>query len=217
MKGLVLGGTEIPCKADVRNWTEHGLEVRDGHGARRRRSKIDLAVLHWTGAEGAPSRVFRTLERRELGVEFCIGRDGVVWQFADPLELDTFDAGWVNRRSLGIEIVNAGWRKTATALRRKNLDRCIYTDRIHGRKIDMADFLPPQTMAVVHLLDAVIDSGKTSIKRAIPRTDAGGLVKRRMSRKELSTFAGVIGHFHVSRRKIDPGTRIFGTLAACGY
>jgi len=219
--GLILGGEQWHCDVPVFNPEDHGLEVEIGDGARRRhpkRTELDLFVLHWTGGERNPPGLFETLEARELGVEFAIGHFGDVWQYADPLLVDTFDAGKVNPRSMGVEIVNYGFRgKGRKPPGRWGKSRDLYETKLNGRKRTFARFRPAQINSAVALLEAVIASETTLIERRIPRDGAGVFMARQMARAELRAFNGVLGHFHVSGRKSDPGTDIFDALDACGF
>src|SRR5690349_11105935 len=98
--GLIIGGKVVPCDLPVYNWHDHGLEFRVGDGARRRTPKveIDLFIWHWGGGLGDYKAMYNVLDTRELGVEFFID-DGKIYQYADPIFVDTFDAGPYNPRS----------------------------------------------------------------------------------------------------------------------
>ncbi len=213
--GLILGGVYQPCAVPVYNWHDHGLEFEAGDGARRRHPKktdLDLFVLHWTGGEAPPPRMYKVLDRRELGIEFAIGATGDVWQFCDPLKVDTFDAGPYNRRSIGVEIVNYGF-----GAGRNRANRTHYNCVLNGHKRNFAHFFPAQLKAAVALVDAVIESGKTKIARKVPRTPDGSFISRKMAKSELAQFDGVCGHFHISMKKSDPGLDIFREFIKCGF
>lgn len=237
MGEIILGGDKFPCRAPVLTWEHTGLEFKLGRGARRRTEEIDLFVVHWTGGENEPPTMFNTLEKRELGVEFAITRGetdpgfSTIYQFADPLILDTFDAGYVNRVSMGVEIINYGWRnpKKLWMVPKLGKDREKYKTFWNGRRPTYARFYPHQLNALLALTDAVIDSGTTKIKRQVPRSydldvyspaleaETGGLLCRPMTKQELIDFSGVIGHNHVTKKKSDPGTDALQMLMANGY
>ena len=215
--GPIIGGQQYYCTAPVLTWRDHGLEFQPGHGARERRETVELHVVHVTGGEGAPPRMFSTLEKRELGVEFAVDVDGTIWQFCDPLEVDTFDAGYVNRRSVGTEIVNYGYRSRRAEIPFRGRDRPTYETTIHGRRLRMARSWPVQIASLLALQETLASCPKLSIARALPRDSRGELRTGLMTRQEVADYSGVIGHFHVSRSKIDPGTDVLDALAACGY
>lgn len=216
--GLILGGKVWPCDVPVFNPGDHGLEVKIGDGARRRfpkQTELDLFVLHWTGGENPPPKVFDVLDGRELGVEFSIGKYGDVWQFADPILVDTFDAGPVNKRSAGVEIINCGWKSEGRASASNFREE--YTTRLHGRPRRFTRFYPAQIRAAIALVDAIIKSEQTLIKRRIPRDGSGALITSVMGGGQLAAYEGVLGHFHITADKSDPGTDIFDAFAAAGY
>lgn len=236
MSGIILGGNRYECRAPVLTWEETGLAFKLGRGTRRRTEEIDLFVWHWTGGENEPPTMFRVLENRKLGVEFAITREettpgyATIYQFADPLILDTFDAGYVNRVSMGCEVINFGFRrwKNLGRIPKRGRDRERYTTEWNGRKKTYARFYPHQLHSVLALADAVCESGVTNIEKRVPRemrevngiyrvADEDQLITRVMSRDELLDFRGHVGHNHVSKRKSDPGTDLPQFLIDNGY
>jgi N-acetylmuramoyl-L-alanine amidase len=217
---LILGGKQIPCEAKVVDWHEHGMEHSIGEGHNKKRSQqIDLFVLHWTGGEGDEKQMHRVLETRELGVEFYIRQDGVVFQYADPLLVDTADSGFVNPRSIGVEISNYGFRKVASEIPEAGKARPLYSTKQQGRKRTFAAYWPAQLTAAIQLTDAVIGYDHPGIKipRCVPRAADGSLLTTTMTTREVRNYSGVLGHFHISKMKSDPGTDIFDAFIAAGY
>ena len=215
--GILIGGVWHSCAAPVETWHKHGLEFRAGKGARKRTQVPDLFVVHVTGGEGSPHTMFSTLEKRELGIEFAIDVDGVIWQFCDPLEVDTFDAGPINARSIGVEIVNYGYRADPKTVPLKGKGRELYDTTIHGRRLVMARSNPAQVAALVALADVLTSSPMLKIPRTVPRWPGGAIDTHVMDAKRLAAFSGVLGHLHVSGAKIDPGTDVLEALIAAGY
>ncbi len=175
----------------------------DGYNHRRRRylegdkSKplINLAVWHWTGGEGNPDVMAETLRKRKLGIEFAIDRVGDVWQFCDPGEVDTADAGKLNFRSLGVEIVCYGFRPMVMLVPKLGRDRLIYEATTHGRTVNTAKFYPVQLQTACALAEV--------FSRVLPipwevctwETVLPG----------IKDFKGHIGHYQCDLDKRDPG------------
>lgn len=215
---LIVGGKEVPCASKVIDWREHGMEIKPGKGARKRDTKktqIDIFVLHWTGGEGSAKGCFNVLNSRELGVEFYIGNDGVIYQFADPIFVDTFDAGSMNPRSIGVEISNYGFRGDPKTIPSVGKTRPLYKGTIRGREIEMARYFPAQLEAAYNLVKSCTDACPT-IPFAIPGDDSGKLFTKTMTRAQETKYKGIVGHFHISDQKTDPGIDIFDYFSSKG-
>ena len=213
---IEIGGERIPVPFPVVHWSVSDLEFKPGQGARRRESLIDLLVYHWTGGENDVPLMFQTLQRRGLGIEFAIDLDGVCWQFCDPVEVDTFDAGSVNRRSIGVEIVNYGYRSfrskvptTTWGDRRKT-----HWEKIHGRPRKVADFLEAQVWTATELAWTLTQLKDTAVQipGRIPTDAKGKILSRALTESELLSYSGVLGHYHLNKKKLDPGTRLMQTI-----
>jgi hypothetical protein len=202
--GLIIGGKVVPCDKPVYNWHDHGLEFKAGDGARRRNHKteIDLFVWHWSGGLGDYKAMYRVLDTRELGVEFFID-DGVIYQYADPLLVDTFDAGKYNPRSVGCEIQNWGFTAPGRAIPVKD-KRDMYDTVMNGKKRKFARFRDDDIQAAIALGDAV-SNAIPSIPKMVPANQDGTLYKDYIGNKWMGNVEGHIGHFHISDAKSDPG------------
>lgn len=190
---------------------DHKMEFRVGEGWNKpRKEPIDLAVWHWTGSENAVETMYRVLNNRKLGVEFAISPLGSVFQFCDPAKVDTADAGWVNARSIGVEIVNAGVRRLNTLWREPRTrkpklgPRMGYDTRIHGVKLRCWDFYPWQTYTALALAKVFSDAIPTLPARVAPGAS--------VDIPAMKEFTGHCGHYHVSRKKTDPGTEFIKNL-----
>lgn len=215
MGRIVVGGREHPILGPSFLWSETGMEIKPGFGARRRESEIDLIVWHYTAGEGDAQQLFRTMRNRKLGVEFFIDRAGAVWQFCEPMEVDTFDAGTANRRSVGVEMACYGYRPKPELVPSRGTDRRTYVDSVHGEPKTFAHFYPQQVAAAVSLAFALGDA--LSIPLRVPTDGVGDLLKQAMRQDELDSFHGHLGHYHLTTRKIDPGTALLNVfLAAFG-
>lgn len=216
MGTIIIGEKEHSIFGPSRLWTKTGIEIKPGAGARKRVDPIELVVWHYTAGEGSARALYNTMRSRKLGVEFFIDRDGTVWQFCDPIRVDTFDAGIANRRSVGVEIACYGTRKNVEAIPTKGRDRRTYIDTVHGKSIVFAHFYPAQIAAAISLAFALSDA--LSIPLWVPVRN-GELLRGVLTPTELAEFFGHIGHYHITTRKVDPGTALldaFRTLFMSG-
>lgn len=213
--GIIVNGAHFALATTrVVTWNDHGLQFKPGMGANKTRvQKLSLAVLHWTGAENEPDTMFATLVKRGLGIEFAIGGDGVVWQFADPALCDTADAGRVNGWSWGIEIVGSGLSTMNPKAMWRGKDREKYTARIHGANRKLLDFRPAQYTALLELVDAMSTAVPTVARRV--QTDAQGApFCELLTPAELRKFSGYVCHSNASTEKLDAGPRVLAALQA---
>jgi hypothetical protein len=216
--GLIINGKVVHCDRPVFNWHDHGMEFVPGDGARRRISKteIDLFIWHWTGGQGTMEALYRVLDGRELGVEFGIDREGDIYQFADPVLVDTFDAGPYNPRSVGCEITNYGFMgNPRDPIPTRERDRGTYTMVMNGRARTFARFYPEQIKSGIALGLAVSDAIPT-IPKIVPTSQNGVLFPNAIKASRLKTFKGHLGHFHLTTNKSDPGADLLGGFLSSG-
>lgn len=211
---LVIGGKEYPCIARILTWEDHGIEFKIGEGYnKRRREEIDLAVWHWTGGENPPPTMAAVLQRKKLGIEFSIDRDGIIWQFCDPLTVDTADAGRFNSRSVGTEIINYGFRGKNRPIPSRGKNRPTYTCELRGRRRQFAHFAPAQIAAAIAMADTL--SAALPIPRAVPvDPEYLAVLGQTMTLEEGAAFKGHVGHFHLSANKSDPGLDLLEAFRA---
>lgn len=179
--------------------------------SRKRRNAPDLIVVHWTGGEGSHKRVLATLRKRNLSVHFVIDRDGQIYQTCDPMLVTCSHVGKFNSRSIGIEIVNYGslpQNKTPwplSAIPDTWRDRGVYSTLINNRHMWLADFFAPQKAALRCLLSTLCTY--CNIPGDVPVDVQGNPLHRRLRLTEARFFTGICGHYHLSKTKIDPGTK----------
>jgi hypothetical protein len=214
--GLIIGGKVVPCDKPVFNWNDHGLAFKPGDGARKRLAKqtIDMFIWHWTGGNGTYQGLYNVLDQRDLGVEFYIG-NGMICQFADPLLVDTYDAGPFNPRSVGCEIRNYGYTDWDRPLPAAFKERQTYETKMNGRTRKFARFHEDEIQCAIALGDAV-SAAIPSIPRAVPAA-GGKLYPDTMSRTALSKFKGHLGHYHLTDNKSDPGHDLLQRMLDAGY
>lgn len=209
---LIIGGREYDTPNVIsKNWKETGLDFVPGRGASKRGTRVvDLAVVHWTGGEGTAAGVHAVLSQRDLGVEFCIDREGVIWQFADPQLVDTWDAGSVNPRSWGVEVINYAVDMYGGKMAKHAAERGTTQMDIHGVKYTVAKFFPKQIKALKVLLEVV--NGILRIPNVLPKDKNGVLLATVMDPEDLKRYSGIVGHYHITKTKIDPGIEVWWDL-----
>jgi hypothetical protein len=217
MNGIIIGGVVYPVKASngqdvpVRRWNDGQLpavpEFKPGDGYNKKRTKpIDLFVFHWTGGENEPIVMAATLRKRDLGVEFAISRGGTIYQYCDPAVVDTADAGIVNSRSAGCEIISYGM-PGLMGPPKLGADRGVYIATTHGKAAKTARFYPVQIQAAIALAEA-FSKAVPAVQRRVPDAE----LQTEMPRALLDQFKGFVGHYHITANKRDPGPELIDAL-----
>lgn len=194
---------------------------------------VDLFVMHYDVC-GTSRRCFKVLQdMRGLSVHFMLDVDGTIYQTLD-LKERAWHAGPANDRSIGIEIANMGaygdpakldpWYEQDDAGRtwltfpsdygptgirdddvplRPVRDE-IVTGEIHGRTLYQFDLTEAQYHSLGKLV-AAVHAALPAIELDYPRDEAGRPLWRELSAEELAAFSGVLGHYHLTDHKVDPG------------
>ncbi|MCP4594850.1 MAG: N-acetylmuramoyl-L-alanine amidase [bacterium] len=194
---------------------------------------VDLFVLHYDVC-GTSRRCFRVLQdMRGLSVHFMLDVDGTIYQTLD-LKERAWHAGSGNDRSVGIEIANIGaypdmdtlerWYaqdehgRTFLTLPERMGDGGVRTpdftarparnDPVSGSVQDQDllqyDLTEEQYDSLIKLT-ATLCTVLPGIALDYPRDKDGRLRTTKLTDEELNDFSGIIGHYHLTTRKIDPG------------
>jgi len=75
---------------------------------------------------------------------------------------------------------------------------------VQGRELTQYDYTPQQYEALARLT-AALCRVLPGIRCDYPRDAAGRLVTEKLADEELQNFSGVLGHFHITTSKVDPG------------
>lgn len=204
MGSIIVRRQPVALGRDVRTWHETGLVFR----ARPMRTATRAVVLHWTGGENGGTGVFETLCDRGLSVHFLVDHAGMVWQYCDA-NACAAHCGGANAWSIGIEVANRAVPKPHARWPREE-----YVERVHGRDRPTTRFYPAQVDAALELTTVLCRA--FGIPLDVPRDAGGKLVTTALSPATLSNYRGVLGHYHVTTRKDDPGTEIMRAVAAHG-
>jgi N-acetyl-anhydromuramyl-L-alanine amidase AmpD len=194
---------------------------------------VDQFVLHYDVC-GASERCFMVLhDDRELSVQFLLDVDGTIYQTMDVRD-QAWHAGLANTRSIGVEIAQIGaYPEEATGpldawYERDGLGPYVSLDRlepwhirtegfiarprnrelqrglIHGTEYVQYDFTPEQYDSLVKLT-AALARALPGLEIDAPRDRVGKVRSDVLSAEEYDAFRGILGHFHISGNKRDPG------------
>ncbi len=207
--------------------------AKDGWTLPNLQQAVDQFVIHYDVC-GTSQQCFKILhDVRGLSVQFMLDIDGTLYQTLD-LKERAWHAGTANDRSIGVEIAHIGAYPDMRTLNEwYSLDAfawpCItlpawmgdggirtpgfvgrparpevVRGRINGHDLVQYDFTPEQYTAMIRLC-AALTRVFPRMKLDVPR-DADGRVRADvMTEEELNAWSGLLGHWHITRGKIDPG------------
>jgi len=206
---IVYQGSFTPIGWDkVVLWSEQGgLETPAGNYysySGRPKRNIRLFVNHWDVCLSSRS-CQRVLDKRGASVHFLIDNDGTIYQTLD-MQHGAWHAGSerVNRASVGVEISNAYYTKYQSWYENNGFgERPLVKDAwVHGRKLgEFMDFYPVQIRALKALWAAIHKA--TEIPYESPQNQFGSTSTKYEQDVKYGNFSGFIGHYHVSKNKID--------------
>lgn len=194
---------------------------------------VDLFLIHYDVCSSS-RQCFKILhDVRGLSVHFMLDLDGTIYQTLDVKERAR-QTGQANERSIGIEIANIGaypnmetlekwYASDSTGRMRVTLPgwlgdgglrtpdfvaRPARNEPVHGtiqgHDLMQYDFTDQQYESLTKLA-ATLCRVLPGIKPDAPR-DAGGAIRDSvLSDEEFADFSGLMGHYHVTEQKIDPG------------
>ncbi len=176
--------------------------LRDNPSLVAAQSVIRQFVLHHDGCPDAASCFNVLHNERGLSCHFLLDNDGTIYQTLD-LAFMAFHAAGFNANSIGIEMSNRGDAKRwPTFYSRLGRLRDVTTCRIHGHTYLAFEYTEAQYTALAALVRGV--------SRALPNLpiDYPQESPGYQSWAELPnahSYAGLLGHYHTTRRKWDPG------------
>ena len=213
---------ELQERIDREGWTLENLQA-----------VVDQFVIHYDAC-GTSRECFRILQDvRGLSVQFMLDVDGTIYQTLD-LKERAWHAGVANDRSVGIEIANigayadmstlnewyapdkAGWPyitfpdgMTEPGVRTPGFvgrpaRKEVIRGAIHGRELMQYDFTNQQYDALIKLA-AALARIFPKLELDMPRDADGNVRTNVFSSEERAAYSGLLGHCHITKRKIDPG------------
>jgi N-acetyl-anhydromuramyl-L-alanine amidase AmpD len=227
-------GNEAQRFGSFRRGLEEALAARVRAGGWRLedlRAAVGQIVLHYDAC-GTSAQCFRVLhDVRGLSSHFLLDVDGTVYQTLD-LKERAWHAGAANDRSIGIEIANIGayadpgpldpfYEEVDGVVRLRIPDGIrrgalpadpdlsprrpgLVEGRVHGRDLYQRDFTSEQYEALARLL-AALSRVLAGLPLEAPRDEQGAVIATLLDDERRATFRGVVGHFHWSAGKVDPG------------
>jgi N-acetyl-anhydromuramyl-L-alanine amidase AmpD len=198
------------------------------------RGAIDMFVVHYDVC-GVSRTCFKVLQdQRKLSVHFMLDIDGTLYQTLDLAET-CWHARQANPRSIGVEIANMGayapgtksaldtWyaqdeHGTRIVLPKAVGDGGVRTPdfvgrparderirgTIQGAPYEQYDLTPQQYDTLVKLASKLCEIFPRITPDA-PRGADGKVTTVALSDAEFAEFHGILGHYHVTKEKQDPG------------
>jgi N-acetyl-anhydromuramyl-L-alanine amidase AmpD len=205
--------------------------AQEGWALQDLRKVVDRVVVHFDAC-GASERCFEVLhDIRGLSCHFLLDVDGTIYQTLDVKER-AWHAAALNDRSVGIEIAHIGAQEDRAVLDewyiedegglRVNPEKLepyhprklvarpataeLRTATIHGHTVMQYDYTEPQYRALEKLL-VTLCAVLPNIPPTVPRDPDGEIVPGLIDFENAGpgSDAGIIGHFHGSTDKVDPG------------
>ena len=206
---LVYNGNFVPIEWDkVVLWSEEGgLSAKPGnyydYTGRAKRS-IRLFVNHWDVCLDS-TRCNDVLNKRGISVHFLIDNDGTIFQTLDMQHGAWHgSSGRVNRASVGVEIANAYYPKYQNWYKKRGFgERPIVKDAfVHGQKLDdFMGFYDIQIKAAQALWKAI--ESCSDVEYQTPLDANGNTSTTYVQDVVYGKFAGIVSHYHCSKKKID--------------
>jgi N-acetylmuramoyl-L-alanine amidase len=195
---------------------------------------VDEFVIHYDAC-GTSRQCFNILQdHRDLSVHFLLDVDGTIYQTLD-LKERALHASGANTRSVGVEIANLGayavdgknpfdeWYQRTNGQTRLTIPKRFgnggvrtpgfagqparaeaVRGKIHDQELIQYDFTPQQYAALAKLT-ATLCTVLPRIECKYPTDASGKLVAGKLPDDELANYHGVLGHYHLTTLKVDPG------------
>jgi len=196
---------------------------------------VDQIVMHYDVAGTSRQCFKVLHDVRNLSVHFMVDLDGTIYQTLDVKERARHASGvndrsvgveianigayptsaatildeWYQRDTNGQTRVilparfgDGGLRITNFIARPARANAI--TNSIQGEILVQYDFTPEQYNAIAHLV-ASLCAVLPEIRCEPPRDAEGNVPAEKLTDEKLESFQGVLGHYHLTTRKLDPG------------
>jgi peptidoglycan hydrolase-like protein with peptidoglycan-binding domain len=208
---LVYNSNFIPIEWDkVVLWSEEGgLSAKPGNYydyTGRAKRNIRLFVNHWDVCLDS-TRCNDVLNKRGISVHFLIDNDGTIFQTLDMQHGAWHgSSGRVNRASVGVEISNAYYPKYQNWYEKRGFGERPTMNGVvvHGQKLpEFLGFYDVQIQAAQALWKAI--ESTTAVEYKAPLDNNGNTSTKYEQDVVYGKFAGIVSHYHCSKKKIDCG------------
>ena len=213
--------SELRASVATQGWTLENLQQH-----------VDQFVIHYDVAGTSRFCFYILQDMRTLSVPFLLDVDGTIYQTLD-LKERAWHAGEANDRSVGIEIAHMGAYSQPEAIQRyyafdelgpyfvlppsasqsgvltmgfvpRPARKELISGPIHGQTLYQYDYTNEQYEALIKLT-ATLHRVLPKMALDVPRNPDGTGRTTGLSPAALNAWSGLIGHYHVTRGKIDPG------------
>lgn len=201
--GVVPYSPKFTSNRTIRASTRPALRsLKDNPTLSAAQAVVKQFVLHHDGCPSAESCFNVLHNERGLSCHFLLDNDGTIYQTLD-LAFMAFHAAGFNAGSVGIEMCNRGdAKRDPTYYSRKRQKRDVTTCRIHGHTYLAFDYTEAQYEALRALARGLVKA-LPNMPAEYPQDSPGyqswGVLQG------VHGFAGILGHYHTTRRKWDPG------------
>ncbi|HKE13953.1 MAG TPA: N-acetylmuramoyl-L-alanine amidase [Kofleriaceae bacterium] len=159
-------------------------------------------VIHHDGCPTAASCFNVLHNERGLSCHFLLDNDGTIYQTVD-LAFMAFHAAGFNSNSVGVELCNRGDAKRYPDFyRQRGQKRDVTTCRIHGYTYLAFDYTREQYDALKALARGLVRA-LPNLPAEYPQDSPGYQAWGVLS--GVQRYAGLLGHYHTTTRKWDPG------------
>lgn len=199
---IIVGPKIYPTNISVVNYWDD-FKIGDT-SSRVRTEKVIQAVLHHDVTFNARSTE-KILQSRGYSTHFIIDGDvkGTIYQCHNPTLRVAFHAGVNNNMSVGIDLNNpADPSYEKSDAQRRGRKRGLTKVEVHGRMERLLGYFPNQYKSLNALLKILSDS--IGIKEKTPDKEDGSVTMTTIPNADK--FEGIIGHYHITKRKIDPAS-----------
>lgn len=179
----------------VRRFQRIQFETMEGS----RKDRVDQAVIHLDGTRDSRG-CFQVLVQRQLSTHIMIDWDGTVYQ-----PLDLADVAWhappTNFNSVGIDLNNPVRPERIRDRPDQQAARGLFSGRVNGGNVAGLGYTSAQYESLIAVLVG-LQQIFPKIKARAPIGEDGRVLRNKLVNP---SFAGVVGHLHLSANKWDPG------------
>ena len=203
------------ANSELGMFSERWLEGKKVKDLEALQEKVHQVVVH-TDLTRDSAKCFAVLAARSLSTHFMIDWDGVIYQALDPL-YQAYHAGDANDASIGLDMnnmmrnlirepdapaYNPDHERIGEMSQKEFRRQKSEIKTVNGARVRSWGYTDPQYLALISLLQA-LTKWLPKIKAEVPLDEKGEIVSTTL--EDGVAFEGIIGHYHVSTDRWDPG------------